>query len=38
MLEKAALPLNDGLAYALNRVEALLHILDEPAGFLQARL
>ena len=35
VIEKVALPLDDGLRYPLNRLEALLHIFEQPFGFLQ---
>ena len=35
VLEEVALPVDDGLRYAQDRIEPLLHVLDEPARFLQ---
>ena len=35
MFEKLALAINDGLRYAVDGFKALLHVLDQPACFLQ---
>ena len=37
VLEEAALALDDGLRHAQDRLEALLHVADQPLGFLQLR-
>ena len=37
MLEESALPLDDGLGDAQDRIEALLDVADQPLGFLQLR-